>query len=431
MAKWRNLAAAAALSTTLALGTTPAYAFDAVVGQPPEIGWGTIADALSDGRVDAGDLAGPAFQAFWAAASATITKVQICREAYAEFYSRGNNSAFTFYGNVTVVSADGSTRLTYRQPIRVIPQANGTLVVGWAKGDGRYAKAYRCGGGNAAQNDADLESASIDHLGGATSLSFDVPEGRISVFLPTDMAVGDRISGRVLAEPAGDNEIVRAENRARLSGYVVDVGGNETSVGDGEFSFAIIAVLIGLSVGEGDNVVSEGVIQVAENASQFGNLPTPTVTQAGSPVTVPGQFDGVAGNSQATIGGQDCPILAESPRQTTFVAPQQPTGPVAIRVDDGGGQSVGDNFAYEGHINNVDVALSAGRTTLARGQSTRVTVDVTGLQDIATPVQVDLHASSTVRLQGGNDQTLTVQPRDVRNGGFQRTLKAGFYPGTV
>jgi hypothetical protein len=422
MTKWRRLVATAALASLIGLHTSQAHAFDSVVGTPPELGWQTVVDALSDGELGADDLAGPAFQTFWAAASEVITKTQICREAYANFLARGNNASFTFYGNMTVVSADGDSRVSYRQPVRVVPQPNGTLVVALLKGDGNPAKIWRCGGDNAA--DEDVAGPQVEQIAGATAFRFNAPEGQISVYMPTDMRVGDRISGTVVAEPNGDTDEQRQANGARLRGYVVDVGGNEVSVGDGEFSFAIIAILMAFSIGDGDSVLGEAALQVLPEGVTIPAIEAPAITQAGQPVSLPGQFDGVADSTQVTAGGENCPILAESPRQTVVVMPQQPTGPLQVQVAEPSA-STSDNAPWLSayNVRNVGIDLAAGRTTLRRGERTQVTLSVQGLQGITEPVPITLQASNTVRLQGGNEQTIMIAPRQLdAQGAFARAM---------
>ncbi len=46
------------------------------------------------------------------------------------------------------------------------------------------------------------------------------------------MAAGDTISGTVVTEPPGTNETERAQNWAELNGYVIELEGQKTAVGD-------------------------------------------------------------------------------------------------------------------------------------------------------------------------------------------------------
>ena len=129
-----------------------------------------------------------------------------------------------------------------------------------------------------------------------------------------------------------------------------------------------------------------------------------------------GPFDGDLTNTQAAIGGQPIPILAESPRQVVLMSPSTPTGPVAVQIREGA-------RAFEGVTHNIGVTLSAPRTTLARGERTTVTLRVVGLQNVQTPVAIALWASPTVSLQGGDQQTITIPSGAANNAGeFSRSF---------
>jgi hypothetical protein len=66
-------------------------------------------------------------------------------------------------------------------------------------------------------------SANIETIGGLHITTFETAQGRIKVNLPDDMAVGDTISGTVIAEPVGETKEEERENRDELNGYVIEV----------------------------------------------------------------------------------------------------------------------------------------------------------------------------------------------------------------
>src|SRR6266699_6865242 len=53
--------------------------------------------------------------------------------------------------------------------------------------------------------------------------TFTTPQGKIKVNLTDDLAAGDTISGTVETEPAGKNDVERAQNQAELNGYVIEL----------------------------------------------------------------------------------------------------------------------------------------------------------------------------------------------------------------
>ncbi len=462
MASLRKLSLSAALAASLALQPAPANALNVIVTDPPALNWDLVVNALSDGKLDAGDLVGVGFDALWSAAGDAIADTQICREAYAHHYSNTNTGPFTFYITVT---HQGDPPVVYSQPIRVVPHGN-TLVVGVAKGDGGYARVFRCGGDGAAQPQRDDPSAAAlltadepppsgegvlteamrESRGGAEIFTFDTLHGQVVVYLPDDIAPGDSISGTVVVEPEGEDQTQRRANADTLRGYAVDIAGAPTRVGDGLIRFvAPVAdrVVVSLLRNAGGAMVPVSAPVVASSVSRWTTytpvsgvnvtgpprvfaleFDPPAVIQAGRPGAITGPFDGDASNTQVAVNGAPCPILAESPRQVVMMAPEAPIGPVNVQVREGGNTA-------QGVANNVSVALSAGRTTLARGERTNVTLRVAGLDGIQTPLQVRMWASSTVNLQGGNLQTIAINPGAADNAGVYvedfrlRVLAAG------
>ncbi len=271
--------------------------------------------------------------------------------------------------------------------------------------------------------------------GGAVRYSFAATPGEVHVYLPDDMRAGDTISGTVYIEPNGADETTRRANADTLRGYTVDVAGVDAPVADGRFRLALTSALATISVivrdGSGRSAGVERVpILDWSRPTGLNAITAPPVGQAGRPMSAPGPFDGDLGNTQAEIAGQPCEILAESPRQVVLMSPDAPTGPVQLMVRDG-------VHAFEGVYNNIRVALSAGRLTLARGERTIVTLRLDGLQGLRQPVDLALWASSTVSLQGGNRQTLAINPRAANAGGsFERqfdlrTLASGAFDVSV
>jgi hypothetical protein len=258
----------------------------------------------------------------------------------------------------------------------------------------------------------------LDVHDGTFSLSLDVAEGRLFVFLPDDMTVGDRVSGSMRAQPLGLSEVERERNRARLERHVLDIAGVETRFADRVFGLTVSTDRVALAIRADGSVVSQGAIQVAPREMQTASQTAPTITQAGLPVSMSGNFDGDSSTTRATIGDQDCPILAESPRQVSFLAPLQPTGQATLRIQEGVSPSAP---AFEGSVTNVDVRVLTARWSVGRGHSRRLSLNIEGLQNLPTPMVVLLRASPAVRLQGGNEQALTIGPSDAsRAGSFQR-----------
>ena len=67
--------------------------------------------------------------------------------------------------------------------------------------------------------------ATLETANGLHTAVFNLPQGKVSVYLPDDIHAGDSISGTVSDEPAGHDDKARRKNTDTLEGYVVDVGG--------------------------------------------------------------------------------------------------------------------------------------------------------------------------------------------------------------
>jgi hypothetical protein len=156
----------------------------------------------------------------------------------------------------------------------------------------------------------------------------------------------------------------------------------------------------------------------------------PRLGQQGRPIVVPGPFDGNSGNTTAnwtmrsqvpvsegseTSGSGRLVVIAESPRMAVFQSPANVAGQMDITVRDGDKQTTGQ-------FRNVAVNLSAPKTTLKRGQSTTLKVEVRGLEGIKEPVPLTLQSQGVVTMSGGNQQLLTIQPSEVgRDGSYSTT----------
>jgi hypothetical protein len=163
-------------------------------------------------------------------------------------------------------------------------------------------------------------------------------------------------------------------------------------------------------------------------ASTFGSQPVdrdivpgfdiPPLGQTGKPIVITGPFDGNSSNTTAGVGTSGgLQILAESPRKAVFENPSKEVGPTQITVKEGTTQTTG-NFR------NVGVNLTAPKTSLLKGESTELHVEVQGLEGIKEPVPLHLTKGGVVTMQGGDSQTMSIQPSQVQsNGTFTTTRK--------
>jgi len=105
--------------------------------------------------------------------------------------------------------------------------------------------------------------------------------------------------------------------------------------------------------------------------------------------------------------------VAESPRQLLVRGPQEGAANAPVEVRDRGAR------VTTGTYRNVKVHLAVGATTLHSGQTTTLTVTVTGVEGLreTLPVQLSNHSPGVLRMEGGEEQTLCVRPDDVGTSG--------------
>ena len=283
--------------------------------------------------------------------------------------------------------------------------------------------------------------------GGLQVTTFDISYGRVVVNLPNDIMAGDTISGTVVTEPKGNTPEEKTKNKAVLDGVVLDLGGTKLPANKPSFTWLPPAPLpSGEPVRYQLRIVEILGRQTPYDAMTNGGAvitPYPKVTQprvitpdpkitpsfiiphlgqTGRPIVITGPFDGNSSNtkidSQPPTGGDrnGLNILAESPRQVVVNTPPNITGPMQIRVNDNGAETTG-NFR------NIGVNLSAPKTSLRKGESTTLKIEVSGLQGITEPVPLHLVKGGVVTMQGGDVQSMTIKPAEVQSNGTFTTTR--------
>jgi hypothetical protein len=255
-------------------------------------------------------------------------------------------------------------------------------------------------------------------LSGIVTTNLQTPKGTIRVYLPDDATAGDTISGTVTAEPSGKTDEEKQRNAVELNAYVIEIESQKSPVSGGVIQGIHLAPTIRES-----NVIlldEKGKRIASARFSVSPGPPAPVtpgfvvagVGQTGRPVVVYGPFDGDSSNTKAKIGESNARVVAESPRKLVVESPRTPVGPGRIEVTE-------NNSTASGRFRNLKIDLTAPKTSLLKGESTELHVEVNGLQGITQPIPIQLQnqSPSTVSLSGGNTQTITIQPSQVQTGG--------------
>ena len=261
---------------------------------------------------------------------------------------------------------------------------------------------------------------------------------RVKVSLPDDMAAGDTISGTVIAEPSGKTDKDKERNAGELNGYVIELETQKSPVSNGVMRrIALAPTMLAPSLilldSKGKQIAVFPIVLLPSAPTAPSTVNLPPLGQTGRPLQVQGPFDGDSSNTSAKIGGTDAKVIAESPRKLVVETPGNVVGPSEIKVTENG-------TTARGAFRNLKIDLTAPKTSLMKGESTELHVQVNGLEGITQPVQVQVRneSPSNINLNGGNTQNIVIQPSQVKmdgsfnwttnvtgigNGGFQITGK--------
>ncbi len=419
------VAALLALSLPLPALADPPGPPEVKVMQPPGFDLATLKEVLTTPKPSAaGAVATVAALAMWSAIGNVMADSKMCYEAYEALSSTTHHQ---FSVKVNVVNVGGDPVMSYSQSYLAVYAAGGVAyapIIVYADGRVVTGPIKYCGGGrswNFPLTASLPPTAGPAHWRvGILRITHETQQGKVSIILPDDIRAGDTISGTVVIEPQGATNEERMANAAQLSGYVIDVEGQRSRVADGRVLLKIgpaggmVPLLLRDTAANPVNVMG---IAASPVDTPLQPQPAPAFAQAASPMPIPGAFDGDAANTKASINGRPVTIIAESPRQTVIDCPPELTGPAEIVVTDKGS-------AVSARTNLIGILLQAPRTTLMRGEKTQVTLTVSGLQGLRQPVHVALQASPSVRLEGGNLQTVPVDPaRANATGAFQRSFQ--------
>ncbi len=269
------------------------------------------------------------------------------------------------------------------------------------------------------QSDVTVETTTAN---GLIRTNLFTPSGRVSVFLPDDMAAGDIISGTVTAEPAGNTTQERQKNLEELTTEITNdlmkmaaqvvestkfgPEGNSSTTFKLHLSDASHELTWGTNRTFTVPILPSSVVL----PSTTSGFVLPNLGQTGRPIQIGGNFDGDLSNTSCTVGGSPAKVLAESPRKAVFESPEEIVGQTPINVREAGKES-------QGSFRNIDVRLTAPKTALTKGESTTVTIEVSGLENLEQNVPMDLNCSGVVDMAGGNQQNVQIKPGDVKANG--------------
>ncbi len=256
---------------------------------------------------------------------------------------------------------------------------------------------------------------------GLTSVVFETSEGVVTTYLPANLHSGDIISGTVITEPNGKNTKQITKNQKILNGYVIEMKDEKTLVDKqklnwqlpADFTEGMVRLILrdtnGRELGVADLPVnSEPRISMVGLPVIRNDFRIPGLLRSGETEMISGVFDGRADNTGLKLGDEDVDIIAESPEGLFVKVPENVTGSNILQLSEG-------EMQLEEEVHVADLNLSADKLTLAKGGQTKVNIKVSGLQNIEKPVDVQVTnlSPSVITIDGGNTQTLQINPDQV------------------
>lgn len=232
---------------------------------------------------------------------------------------------------------------------------------------------------------------------GVAKMQVHLPEGKLTLYLPSDIRHGDHISGTILAEPAGAKTAQLSKNTKALENYQVmlaDMAGQTTAN----------PRIISAKIPDGKNSVSVKVLnQMGETVAQnyLPVLPTgvnppapmdcqiPNMLLSENIVSIPGKFDGQMSNTTCSYNGLPLTILAESGKQIVIKTPGN-ASPLKgnLELKEGG---LPAQTPCNQPIQLVKMDVSTGPLNFQKGTQTWLDVSIRGLNSLQTGDTAGLH----------------------------------------
>jgi len=179
---------------------------------------------------------------------------------------------------------------------------------------------------------------------GLLTTDFNIPEGVLTVYLPSDMTVVETVSGTVVLRgntaQNNINQIISKYNLVAES-QIVNFNGNNFTI---QIPVNLPTGVLSISLQDKQAKILKRAFfpvrltkrsQLPLNAGGTGNFRTPVTSRAGTPAIVNGPFDGNFQNSFISISGQPATLLSESTRQLVFLIPDGVHGQKVLSLREG------------------------------------------------------------------------------------------------
>jgi hypothetical protein len=270
----------------------------------------------------------------------------------------------------------------------------------------------------AAPNDARAQSSVVVRaFPGLHRVEVTVPEGRIAINVPDDLAPGGLYTATVARTP-------RSGGATRLNGMSVEMPALRPGPLPDRFEFLVDrntppSIRVEVRETESGALLGEATVPVRTTAAASVEA-LPTVGQIGWPVRVRGAFDGNMANTAALVRGRETVLLAESPRQLVLDTPDAPLGlgEIVVREED---------RVLRGPFRVVSLTVTPAPGPVPADARRTLDVQVAGLAELEAPIPLRISVSGPVTVEGGREQRLEIRPANVLadgRWGLARTMVA-------
>jgi len=273
---------------------------------------------------------------------------------------------------------------------------------------------------------------------GLTTATFNTPNGVIKVYLPDDIRQGDIISGTVVSEPSGNNARKKEKNLAELRKYSISFNDEKFPVGNKTYNSIQLSIQTGKPVNGQMELISSvqtlhGEVVDVKVPNKIQIIPydvcvIPSHALTGSPLNIPGPFDGNSSNTLCSIGSLPVTVLAESPRGCVIKFPENAKAVNYLSIQENGKQLCSQI------ISAVNMNISAGKLNLIKGEKTFIDVKITGLENLSHTATLTLTnaTAETIELIPSNFLKISLIPDSINSGSYERrfniqSLKTGSF----
>ena len=259
------------------------------------------------------------------------------------------------------------------------------------------------------------------------------PDQQLRLRLPKDIRCRDMITGTVVEEKnnnAGDMK----KNAATFEGVVLEIDGKKTELSKGIFSFIVPAGLTSLSLllkNSSGQIIQRGQIPVSpqgapnlQTAANEMNFNPGVICQPGEPLTISGNFNGNAANTNVSINNIPCEKITGSPRETIVLSSANlPAGQATIKIEEGG-------VSKSMPIQVVTLNVSTNKTVIQRNGKATISVNIDGAKNVDLEknhlqVEVTNHSPGIVSFRNANSNTLNwdLNSSNTKNGSARLTTQ--------